>query len=116
MTTALQPKRAKGESGMEEERAMEIPVTKVQLHPVDLAGPTKAIGSVTLGGCFVVHGVRVVQSAQNGLFVAMPQRKEGDGYRDVAHPITGGLRARLSSAVLEAFQKLQEREVPGRER
>lgn len=91
------------------EEAAAIPVTKVQLHPIDDSGPTRAIGSVTIGNAFVVHGVRVVDS-QNGLFVAMPQRKDGDRYRDVAHPVTGPMRALLSAAVLEEFERMRVRD------
>jgi stage V sporulation protein G len=94
---------------------MVIPVTQVKLNLLDIPGPTKAIGSVTLGGSFMVHGVRVVQGPQ-GLFVGMPQRKDGDQYRDLAHPVTGDLRRRLDAAVLEEYQKLREREGPERSR
>lgn len=92
-----------------------LPVTNVQLHEVGDSGPTKAIGSVTIGDAFVVHGVRVVES-DKGLFVAMPQRKDGDKYRDVAHPITSEMRAMLGSAVLEEYQRLRSREAQERDR
>lgn len=85
----------------------EIPITDVQLHAIRENGPTKALGSVTFANAFVVHGIRVV-SSEKGLFVAMPQRKDGERYRDVAHPITAELRGRIGSAVLEAFQRLKE--------
>lgn len=94
---------------MSDSELMPIPITKVQMNLVDGTGPTRAIGSVTFGGSFVVHGVSAVSGA-NGPFVAMPQRKDGDEYRDMAHPITGELRARLGSAVLEAYERLRERE------
>jgi len=86
-----------------------IPITNVQLHDLGKDGPTRAIGSVTIGGAFVVHGVRVVES-EKGLFVAMPQRKEGDRYRDVAHPVTAEMRTLVSHAVLEECERLKTRE------
>lgn len=92
-----------------------IPVTGVQLHEVGDSGPTKAIGSVTIGDCFVVHGVRVVES-EKGLFVAMPQRKDGERYRDVAHPVTSEMRALVGSAVLEEYQRMKSREAQERGR
>lgn len=84
-----------------------IPVTGVQLHEVGEGGPTRAIGSVTIGDACVVHGVRVVES-EKGLFVVMPQRKDGERYRDVAHPVTADMRAMVGSAVLEEYQRLKE--------
>ena len=92
-----------------------IQVTNVQLHELGEGGPTKAIGSVTIGNAFVVHGVRVVES-EKGLFVAMPQRKDGDRYRDVAHPVTSEMRAMLGSAVLEEYQRMKSREAQERGR
>jgi stage V sporulation protein G len=87
----------------------------VQLHDLGEAGPTKAIGSVTIADAFVVHGVRVVES-EKGLFVAMPQRKDGDRYRDVAHPVTSEMRALMASSVLEEYQRLKSREAQERGR
>ncbi|HEY8346260.1 MAG TPA: septation regulator SpoVG [Symbiobacteriaceae bacterium] len=66
-------------------------------------GKLKATCSVVFDDAFVVHDLRVVEGA-NGIFVAMPQRKVGEGqYRDVAHPITAEAREALQKAVLEAF-------------
>jgi stage V sporulation protein G len=94
---------------MSENRPQFIPVTRVELHDLGDSGPTKAIGSVTIGNVFVVHGVRVVDS-EKGLFVAMPQRKDGDRYRDVAHPVTSEMRALVGSAVLEEYQRVRTRD------
>jgi stage V sporulation protein G len=98
-----------------------IDVTDVKVAPVQGEGPTRAMASVTLGESFVVHGLRVVEG-EKGLFVAMPQRKDGQGnYRDVAHPVTPEMRAVVSSAVLEGYQQAIERgerprEKPSRDR
>ena len=100
---------------MSENRPQFIPVTRVELHNLGDSGPTKAIGSVTIGNVFVVHGVRVVDS-EKGLFVAMPQRKDGDRYRDVAHPVTSEMRAMVGSAVLEEFQRMRTRDIQERGR
>lgn len=93
---------------MNENGATILPITNVQLHEVGDTGPTKAIGSVTIGNAFAVHGVRVVEG-EKGLFVAMPQRKDGDRYRDVAHPVTAEMRALMGSAVLEEYQRMRDR-------
>lgn len=87
---------------------MHIPVTHVQLHDLGDRSSTRAIGSVTLGNSFVIHGVRVVEG-EKGLFVAMPQRKDGEKYRDVAHPVTAEMRGLLANAVLEEYQRMKGR-------
>ena len=86
-----------------------IEVTEVKVVPVRGEGATRAMASVTLADAFAVHGIRVVEG-DKGLFVAMPQRKDGQGnYRDVAHPVTSDFRAFLASHVLEEYQRVMER-------
>ena len=70
----------------------------------------KAVVSMTIEGCFVVHEIKVIESA-NGLFVAMPRRMKPDGeYKDIAHPIDTPTRQAVDKAILEAYEKaLQEK-------
>ena len=65
----------------------------------------KAVASITIDNCFVVHEIRVIE-ANNGLFVAMPSRKTPDGeFKDTAHPIDTDTRNDLDKKVLEAYEK-----------
>jgi stage V sporulation protein G len=73
-------------------------------------GNTMAFGSVTFKiddkPLSVIDGVRVVNSAENGLFVTMPQSKDKNGdYHDIAFPLMKGLRAEVKEAVLESYGK-----------
>jgi stage V sporulation protein G len=73
-------------------------------------GNTMAVGSVTFKiddkPFSVIDGVRVVNSAENGLFVTMPQSKDKNGdYHDIAFPLMKGLRAELKETVLESYDK-----------
>ena len=47
-------------------------------------GKMKAVASVTFDDEFVVHDIKIIDG-QNGLFIAMPSRKVGGVFRDVAH-------------------------------
>lgn len=72
----------------------------------------KAVASVTIGGAFAVHGIKVIDS-QKGLFVQMPQFSYEKGgqkhYTDQFHPITANAREELNAAVLDAYeQKLEQ--------
>jgi stage V sporulation protein G len=100
---------------MSEAEERMLPITNVQLHSIGDSGPTRAIGSVMIGNAFVVHGSWVVEG-EKGLFVPMPQRKEGDRYRDVAHSVTAEMRAITASAVLEECEKVKSREAQERGR
>ncbi len=69
----------------------------------------KAIASVTLGGAFAVHGIRVMDS-EKGLFVQMPQRsfKRGEDsapeYTDVFHPVSAMARVAINESVMAAYK------------
>jgi stage V sporulation protein G len=50
-----------------------------------------------------------VIDGNNGLFVAMPSKRTPDGeFRDIAHPINSGTRAKIQEAVLEEFRRVGE--------
>lgn len=43
----------------------------------------KAYADVTFDDCFVVHGLKIIEG-QNGLFIAMPSKKIGNGeFKDI---------------------------------
>lgn len=70
----------------------------------------KAVASITIDGCFVVHEIRVIEGT-NGLFVAMPNRKTPDGeYKDTAHPIDTPTREFVDKQVLAAYEKALKEE------
>ena len=67
-------------------------------------GSTKAVGSITLDGMFVVSGL-TLREGKGGLFVAMPSRKGADGkYYDVAFPLDKDLREEISHAFKAAYE------------
>ena len=69
-------------------------------------GPDKlrAVCSVILDDCFLVKNVRVVEG-EKGLFVSLPSRRNVKGeWVEHCFPMTKELRAKLSAAVLEAYE------------
>ena len=86
-------------------------VTEVRLRRVNTEGRMRAIASITFNEEFVVHDIRVIDG-NNGLFVAMPSKRTPDGeFRDIAHPINSGTRAKIQEAVLEEFRREGETEL-----
>ncbi len=79
-------------------------ITDVRIRRMDDEGKMKAVASVTFDGEFVVHDIKIVKGA-NGLFVAMPSKKIGGRYKDVAHPLLPQTREKIANAV---FQKYEE--------
>ena len=66
-------------------------------------GKLKAVASVTIDDCFVVHDIKVL-SGSDGLFIAMPSRRTSDGeFKDIAHPLNTETREELKDAILAAY-------------
>jgi len=78
------------------------------LNP-DENGSVRASASVTVGGAFTVHGVKVV-SGSKGEFVSMPSYKQSDGnFKDIFHAVTAEAREQMNAAVMAGYeQKLAE--------
>lgn len=70
----------------------------------------KAVASITIDNCFVVHDIKVIEGAE-GLFIAMPSRKTNDGeYKDIAHPINTETREFIKNEILKAFEEAKKAE------
>lgn len=86
---------------------------EVNIRPARSGGTLLALATVTLAGCFVVRDVKVIRG-KNGLFVAMPSRPMGEGYRDTCFPCTAELKRQFDQLVLEAYgQMTEENHEPG---
>lgn len=82
-------------------------VTEVRIKKAVNKGNIKAWGSVTLDGMFVIHGVKVIETAEK-TFVAMPSRKTADGkFLDVCHPISTEAREIINKAVFAEYEKIK---------
>ncbi len=80
-------------------------ITDVRLRKVNSENRMKAVASVTFDNEFVVHDIKVIES-QNGLFIAMPSRKNQNSgeFKDIAHPINAETREKIQKAILEAYE------------
>ena len=82
-------------------------ITDVRVRKVDSNNRMKAVASITLDDEFVVHDIKVIDSA-NGLFVAMPSKKDTSGvFKDIAHPINAETREKIQNAILAAYDKFE---------
>ncbi len=81
-------------------------ITDIRIRRMEQEGRMKAVASVTFDNEFVVHDIKIVEG-EKGLFVAMPSKKVGDTYKDVAHPLTSEARKIISDAI---FAKYDEEE------
>lgn len=80
----------------------------VKVYPTQDSKNLLATATVTLGGCFAIRGIRILDS-ERGAFVSMPQRKNAQGeYKDICFPTTAEMRKELHSAVLGEYQRTME--------
>ena len=80
-------------------------VTDVRIRKVSDEGKMKAVVSITFDNEFVVHDIKIIDG-QNGLFIAMPSRKMGEGdFRDIAHPLDSEPRNKIREAIFEEYEK-----------
>ena len=81
-------------------------ITDVRVRKVNDEGKMKAIASVTFDDEFVVHDIKIIEG-QNGLFIAMPSRKMGEGdFRDIAHPLVSETRNKIKDAIFTEYEKV----------
>ncbi|MDE5976999.1 MAG: septation regulator SpoVG [Turicibacter sp.] len=82
-------------------------ITDVRIRKVETDNRMKAIASITLDDCFVIHDLRVIQGDEH-LFVAMPSRKTATGeFKDIAHPIKHDARQELEQFVIKAYEEAE---------
>lgn len=81
-------------------------ITDVRVRKVNDEGKMKAVVSVTFDDEFVVHDIKIIEG-QNGLFIAMPSRKMGEGdFRDIAHPLVSETRNKIKDAIFAEYEKV----------
>jgi stage V sporulation protein G len=77
-------------------------ITDIAVVPVD-ENKLRAYVNITIDGCFMIRGLKVIKG-QNGLFVAMPNKKSKNGaFRDVAHPLDSTTRQMIEDSVLKKY-------------
>jgi stage V sporulation protein G len=65
----------------------------------------KAVASITIDNCLVVHDIKVVQGPEK-LFISMPSRKTSEGeFKDIVHAINNETREQICSAIFAAYER-----------
>ncbi|MEW6381145.1 MAG: septation regulator SpoVG [bacterium] len=78
-------------------------ITDVNIYLVN-GEKLKAYATVIFDDAFVVRDMKIIHG-NNGLFVAMPNKKTKDGtFRDVAHPLNKEMRKLIEESVLNHYK------------
>ena len=85
-------------------------ITDIRIRKISDDSKLKAVASITFDDEFVVHDIKIIDG-QNGLFIAMPSKRMGEGdFRDIAHPLTSETRNRIKDAILEKYDNMEDEE------
>lgn len=80
-------------------------ITEVRIRKIKNDGKMKAVVSITIEDCFVVHDIKIIDG-KNGMFIAMPSRRVGEGiYKDIAHPIDIKTRKYIEETIFDKYKK-----------
>ncbi|MDP8292463.1 MAG: septation protein SpoVG family protein [Candidatus Orphnella occulta] len=80
-----------------------IEIKVERIHRLDTESSLKGFADISVSGCFIVKGLRIV-SGKDGLFVGMPRQlgKDGKWYNRVSL-VDEVVKEKLSDLVLSAF-------------
>ena len=86
-------------------------ITEVRVRLVKKEeGKLKAVASVTIDDCFVVHDVKIIEGAE-GCFIAVPSKRTPDGeYKDIVHPLNTDTREMMGRVILAEYDKAKREE------
>ena len=83
-------------------------ITDVRLRKVNSENRMKAVASVTFDNQFVVHDIKVIESADD-TFIAMPSKRTPKGeFKAIAPPINSETRDMIQKAILDAYAKAED--------
>jgi stage V sporulation protein G len=86
-----------------------INISQVRIYPFEtggLGGRTRAYADITIDACLMLKGLRVVEGAGGGLFVAFPTQRGRNGrYYDLVVPLDATTREAIRTAVIDAFKR-----------
>lgn len=84
-----------------------IEITNVKIAKVETVNRVKAVATITIDNCFVVHNIKVLEDKYKGLFVVMPSQRISDGsFKDIAHPINTETRNSIQQAILKEYKSI----------
>ncbi len=80
-------------------------IADVRIRLVNREGMLRAVASITIDACFVVHDIKILER-DGELFIGMPSRRTSEGeYKDIAHPINQETRNQLSEVILQHYKE-----------
>lgn len=86
-------------------------ITEVRIVKIVKKGALLAYANVVVDNCFVIKGIKLLQTEEKGRFIAMPSKKlnrKKARFIDICHPINQETRAVLEDAIFEEYDEIVE--------
>lgn len=82
-------------------------ITYIKLKRIRDQQKLVAVVDVTIDDLIVIHGIKVLSNKDNGLFIAMPSKKNPNGtFSDIVHPISVSARSLFEKLLFPATEKM----------
>ena len=82
-------------------------ITYIKLKRIYEQQKLVAVADVTIDDLIVIHGIKVLSNRDNGLFIAMPSKKNPNGtFSDIVHPISVAARNIFEKLLFPATEKM----------
>ena len=85
---------------------MDIKVTQTRIFKINQRGILIGYANVILNDCFIIKGIKILETADKKRFVAMPSRRlkgEKRVYRDICHPLNQEMRDTITTAIFDEY-------------
>ena len=83
-------------------------ITEVRIIKIIKRGALLGYANVVIDNSFIIKGIKLIETEENGRFIAMPSKKLNTAkrkFRDVCHPINQETRKELTDAIFEAYDE-----------
>lgn len=83
-----------------------IEITSINMKKIEGTNKCKAIVSIVINDAICINDIKIIEG-QNGLFMAMPNRKKSNGdFKDVAHPINTETRELIQKTIIDKYKEI----------
>lgn len=83
-----------------------IEITSINMKKIEGTNKCKAIVSIVINDAICINDIKIIEG-QNGLFMAMPNRKKSNGdFKDVAHPINAETRELIQKTIIDKYKEI----------
>ena len=85
---------------------MDIQITSIKIFKIKPKGALLGYANIIINNCFVIRGIRILETETRGKFIAMPSRplrSEKKLFRDLCRPLNKDTKDLITIAILDEY-------------